>query len=122
MGDHTLIFHLDGRATAELNRRLAVLRRAAHGKPVTLKYRDAETSLLEGIFTRGDRRLGAVLEMAFRRGCRFDAWTEHLRFDTWLETLRELGVDPERYLSEHDTGLDQPWDVIQSPVTSSGEP
>src|SRR5205814_5430345 len=43
--------------TRELNRRLGVLRQAAYGKPVTLKYRDAETSLLEGAFTRGDRRL-----------------------------------------------------------------
>ena len=49
-------------STAELNRRLGVLREAARGKPVTLKYRDAETSLLEGVFTRGDRRLGAAVE------------------------------------------------------------
>ena len=61
-----------------------MLREAARGKPVTLKYRDAETSLLEGVFTRGDRRLGAAVEEAYRRGCRFDAWTEHLRYDTWL--------------------------------------
>ena len=47
-------------STAELNRRLGVLRQAARGKSVTLKYRDAETSLLEGVFTRGDRRLGGV--------------------------------------------------------------
>jgi radical SAM-linked protein len=94
-----------------------VLREAARGKPVTLKYRDAETSLLEGVFTRGDRRLGAAVERAFRRGCRFDAWTEHLRFDTWLEVFRELGMDPERQLLEHSLDLDQPWDVVQSPVT-----
>ena len=41
------------------------------------------TSLLEGVFARGDRRLGGVVEKAWRRGCRFDAWSEHLRFDTW---------------------------------------
>jgi radical SAM-linked protein len=94
-----------------------VLREAGRGKSVTLKYRDAETSLLEGVFTRGDRRLGAAVEEAFRRGCRFDAWTEHLRFDTWLEVFRDLGMDPERHLLEHTTELDQPWDVVQSPVT-----
>ena len=103
--------------TPELNRRLGVLRAAARGKPLTLKYRDAETSLLEGVFTRGDRRLCAAVEEAFRRGCRFDAWTEHLRYDTWIEVFRDLGIDAERYLIERSTEADQPWDVVQSPVT-----
>ena len=101
----------------ELNRRLGVLREAARGKPLTLKYRDAETSLLEGVFTRGDRRLGQAVEEAFRRGCRFDAWTEHLRFDTWMAVFQDLGIDPDRYLAERSPELDQPWDVVQSPVT-----
>ncbi|HEY2955909.1 MAG TPA: TIGR03960 family B12-binding radical SAM protein [Candidatus Eisenbacteria bacterium] len=114
---HTPFAWAEQVSTAELNRRLGVLRDAARGRPITLKYRDAETSLLEGAFTRGDRRLGRVVEEAFRRGCRFDAWSEHLRFDTWLETFRDLGLDPERELVERDLSLDQPWDVVQSPVT-----
>ncbi|HEY6867371.1 MAG TPA: TIGR03960 family B12-binding radical SAM protein, partial [Candidatus Eisenbacteria bacterium] len=114
---HTPFAWAEQVSTAELNRRLAVLREAARGKPVALKYRDAETSLLEGAFTRGDRRLGLAVEEAFRRGCRFDAWTEHLRFGTWMEVFRDLGLDPERQLVERSTDLDQPWDVVQSPVT-----
>src|SRR5262245_39492934 len=114
---HTPFAWAEQVSTAELNRRLGVLREAARGKPLTLKYRDAETSLLEGVFTRGDRRLGAAIEEAYRRGCRFDAWTEHLRFQTWMEVFRDLGMDPERYLMERSTSLDQPWDVVQSPVT-----
>jgi radical SAM-linked protein len=114
---HTPFAWAEQVTTAELNRRLGVLREAARGKKVTLKYRDAETSMLEGVFTRGDRRLGALIEDAFRRGCRFDAWSEHLRYGTWLEVFRDHGIDPERYLSEHSTDLDQPWDVVQSPVT-----
>lgn len=104
-------------STTELNRRLGVLREAVKGKPVTLKYRDAETSLLEGVFTRGDRRTGLAVEAAYRRGCRFDAWTEHLRYATWLDVFRDLGLDPERQLVERSTELEQPWDVVQSPVT-----
>ena len=114
---HTPFAWAEQVSTAELNRRLGVLREAARGKKVTLKYRDAETSMLEGVFTRGDRRLGDVIEDAFRRGCRFDAWTEHLRYGTWLDVFRDHGIDPERGLLEHSTELDQPWDVIQSPVT-----
>jgi radical SAM-linked protein len=114
---HTPFAWAEQVTTAELRRRLGVLREAARGKAVTLKYRDAETSLLEGVFTRGDRRLGAAVEEAFRRGCRFDAWSEHLRYQTWLDVLNDLGIDPERYLVEHATDLEQPWDVVQSPVT-----
>jgi len=114
---HTPFAWAEQVTTAELIRKLGVLRDAVKGKPITLKYRDAETSMLEGVFTRGDRRLGAVIEDAYRRGCRFDAWTEHLRYTTWLEVFARHGIDPERYLVERDTQLDQPWDVIQSPVT-----
>ncbi|MGH3056001.1 MAG: TIGR03936 family radical SAM-associated protein, partial [Gaiellaceae bacterium] len=114
---HTPFAWAEQVSTAELNRRLGVLRDAARGKPVQLKYRDAETSLLEGVFTRGDRRLGQAVEMAWLRGCRFDAWSEHLRFNTWLEVFSDLGMDPERQLIERDSSIDQPWEVVQSPVT-----
>jgi len=114
---HTPFAWAEQVSTPELNRRLGVLRGAARGKNVTLKYRDAETSLLEGVFTRGDRRLGQAIEEAWRRGCRFDAWSEHLRYETWLAVFRDLGLDPERQLIERSTDLDQPWDVVQSPVT-----
>jgi len=114
---HTPFAWAEQVSTAELNRRLGVMREAARGKPVTLKYRDAETSLLEGVFTRGDRRLGTAVEMAYRRGCRFDAWSEHLKFDVWMEVFHDLGLDPERYLMERSTDLEQPWDLVQSPVT-----
>ena len=103
--------------TGELVRRLGVLRAAARGTPVTLKYRDAETSLLEGVFTRGDRRMGRMVEEAWRRGCRFDAWSEHLRYGRWLEVFRDQGLDPERALEERSPAFEQPWDVVQSPVT-----
>jgi radical SAM family uncharacterized protein/radical SAM-linked protein len=114
---HTPFAWAEQVSTAELNRRLGVLRQASRGKNLTLKYRDAETSLLEGVFTRGDRRLGAAVAEAYRRGCRFDAWSEHLKFDTWMEVFRDLGMDAERQLHERSTDLDQPWDVIHSPVT-----
>ncbi len=114
---HTPFAWAEQVSTAELNRRLGVLRDAVKGKPVTLKYRDAETSLLEGVFTRGDRTLGLAVEEAWRRGCRFDAWTEHLRFATWLDVFHDLGIDAERQLIERSTEMPQPWDVVQSPVT-----
>ncbi len=114
---HTPFAWAEQVGTSELTRRLGVLREAVKGRPISLKYRDAETSLLEGVFTRGDRRLCAVVEDAYRRGCRFDAWSEHLRFDTWLAVFADHGMDPERWLAERSTDLEQPWDLVQSPVT-----
>jgi radical SAM family uncharacterized protein/radical SAM-linked protein len=114
---HTPFAWAEQVSTAELNRRLGVQRDAVRGTPVTLKYRDAETSLLEGVFTRGDRALGQAVEAAYRRGCRFDAWSEHLRFRTWMDVFAGLGIDPERCLTARAHQLDQPWDVVQSPVT-----
>ncbi len=114
---HTPFAWAEQLSSAELARRLGVLRAGARGQPFTLKYRDAETSLLEGVFTRGDRRAGGVVAEAWRRGCRLDAWTEHLRFDAWQEAFRELGFDPERELAARSPALEQPWDVVQPPVT-----
>src|SRR5262249_47055140 len=113
---HTPFAWAEQVSTAELNRRLAILRDAVKGKPITLKYRDAETSLLEGVFSRGDRRTGLAVEEAWRRGCRFDAWTEHLKFDEWMRVFADLGLDPERYLVERSTDHAQPWDHVHSPV------
>ena len=114
---HTPFAWAEQISTAELERRLGVLRAAARGTPVTLKYRDAETSLLEGVFTRGDRRLGRSVEAAWRSGCHFDAWSEHLRFGAWQAVFAGEGLDPERLLAGRSPDLEQPWDVVQSPVT-----
>ncbi len=62
------------------------------------------------------------MEDAYRRGCRFDAWSEHLRFGTWLDVFAAHGMDPERWLVERSTDLDQPWDMVQSPVTQEVRP
>ena len=55
-------------------------------------------SLLEGLFARGDRRLSQVLYQAFRNGCRFDEWGEHLRFDLWEKTFSETKTDLNFYV------------------------
>lgn len=67
---------------------------------IDVKVHHAETSLLEGIISRGDRRLCRVIERAWRMGCRFDGWSEYFRFDRWMEAFRVEGVDFEPYLAE----------------------
>jgi radical SAM family uncharacterized protein len=82
-------------------------------RSVSLKCHDIETSLLEGVFSRGDRRLGAAIEAAWRSGARFDAWNDQLRKDLWWDALREQQVDVDAIVHRA-YGMDEslPWDPI----------
>ncbi len=92
-------------------------RRRVKDRHLSLKWHDAKMSLLEGMFSRGDERLGELLEKAFRKGCRFDGWTELLRFELWQEAMDELGINPEDYLRERETNENLPWDNIDCGVS-----
>jgi radical SAM-linked protein len=84
---------------------------------VRFKYHECETTFLEGVFSRGDRKLGAVVERAFRLGARFDGWAEHFNLDVWQRAFRDEGVDPERYAyGDWPTDRRLPWDVLDSLV------
>ena len=97
--------------------RQASLREALKKKRLRLKWHEAELSLLEGVFARGDRRLGAVLEAAVTRGCRFDGWRDHFRWDLWQEAFAVAGLDPAWYLRQRLPGETFPWDHIDAGVT-----
>jgi radical SAM-linked protein len=81
------------------------------------KWNSPAQSWLEGIFSRGDRRLAPVLLNAHRLGCRLDAWSEQLRYETWLQAFREAGVAPDFYLRERDPDEVLPWDHLDSGVS-----
>jgi len=84
---------------------------------VRFKHHECETTFLEGVFSRGDRRLGAVVERAFRIGARFDGWAEHFNLDIWQRAFREEGIDPELYAyGDWATDRRLPWDVLDSLV------
>ena len=84
---------------------------------VRFKHHECETTFLEGAFSRGDRRLGGVLERAFRLGARFDGWAEHFHRDAWRQAFHEEGVDPERYAyGDWPTDRRLPWDIVDSLV------
>ncbi|HJQ99169.1 MAG TPA: TIGR03960 family B12-binding radical SAM protein [Candidatus Polarisedimenticolaceae bacterium] len=84
---------------------------------VRFKHHECETTFLEGVFSRGDRRLSSVLERAFRLGARFDGWAEHFHLDAWRQAFREEGIDPERYAyGDWPTDRRLPWDVVDSLV------
>lgn len=93
------------------------IRRKIHNRNLNVKWHDARMSMLEGLFSRGDEKLGLLLETAFQKGCRFDGWTDLLNFDLWQEALQETGINPEDYTRERDIKETLPWDNIDCGVT-----
>ena len=105
---------------AEYERRVALLRDAIKTKTVTYNWHDSDTSFLEAVLARGDRRMGKVLETAWRKGAHLDAWEEYFSLDRWLEAFDACGLDPHFYANRtrsEDELL--PWSMISSGVTES---
>jgi radical SAM family uncharacterized protein len=85
------------------------------GRNVGMRYHDGEPSLVEGLLSRGDRRVGAVIERAWRDGARFDGWTEHFSFARWMTAADGAGIDVGWYTTrERDGDEVLPWDHLDS--------
>ncbi len=101
----------------ETRERVALIRSAVgRDRNAEVKFHSPEVSELEGVFSRGDGRLAAVLLHAYRRGARFDAWTEEFRPDAWREAFREAGIDPALYREERDPSAPLPWDMVDAGI------
>jgi radical SAM family uncharacterized protein/radical SAM-linked protein len=79
-------------------------------------HHDAQMSYLEGVFARGDRQVGHLLEAAHKLGCKFDGWGEHFDFRKWQEAAERSGVDMDAYLRKRDLKEILPWDHIDCMV------
>lgn len=101
----------------EIRRKQGLLIEATRVKNVTFQYHDGQTSIMEGVFARGDRKLGKALYLAWQRGQRFDGWSDVFDFDRWQEALADCGIDPDFY--NHRTRGEQevfPWEHLQPAV------
>ncbi len=102
----------------EYERRVQLLRQAMTTKTVTYNWHDGQTSFIEAVLARGDRRLGNVLEAVWRKGGHLDAWEEYFSLDRWREAFEECGVDPAFYAyRRREKDEIMPWDMISSGVT-----
>lgn len=102
----------------QLREKQKLLRDSVTTRKISLSWHDAETCYLEAVLARGDRRLGAVLENAFRRGFNLDAWSEHFNFEAWMAIFRDVGLDPDFYACRR-RNQDEifPWEHIDIGVT-----
>jgi len=89
------------------------VKQSIRSKQINYKYHDAETSVIEGALSRGDRRVGMAIEAAWRLGARFDGWSEHFRADIWRQAFVDAGLSVDFYANRtrsYDEVL--PWDFI----------
>jgi len=97
--------------------RQALLRRELGRRHIEFRWHDAELSFLEGVFSRGDRRLADVLETAHRAGAHFDGWSEHCRMEVWRTALATHGLEPRFYLRRRPLEELLPWDHLDAGVS-----
>jgi len=101
----------------ETRERVGIIRAAVgRDRNADVKFHSPEVSELEGTFSRGDARLSAAILSAYRRGARFDAWTEEFRPDAWSEAFREARIDPASYRRERDPVAPLPWDMVDAGI------
>ena len=102
----------------EYERRVQLLRENMTTKTVTYNWHDGQTSFIEAVLARGDRRLSNVLETVWRKGGHLDAWEEYFSLERWQEAFAECGVDPAFYAyRRREKDEIMPWDMISSGVT-----
>ncbi|GAB6175493.1 TIGR03960 family B12-binding radical SAM protein [Desulfobaculum senezii] len=88
-------------------------------KRIKLRWHMPEMSFLEGIFSRGDRRLAPVVERAVAKGALFASWIDHMKLEPWLEAMAEEGLDPMEFLAARDLDGPLPWDHLHPGVRKS---
>ena len=87
-------------------------------KSLRYNWHEADLTILEGVFARGDRKLCRGLLRAYELGCMFDSWSEYLDNDKWMQAFSECGIDIDFYTSrERDPKEILPWDFIDAGVT-----
>lgn len=95
----------------------ASIREQLNQKSIKYNWHEADMSVLEGVFARGDRKIADVIERAYKKGCIFDAWSEYFHHDVWMEAFEESGMDIGFYAAR-ERSLEEilPWDFLDCGV------
>ena len=97
----------------EYIRRVNLLRDNMKAKNVVYNWHDPQTSYIEATLSRGDRRMGMVIENVWRAGGRLEAWSDYFSFERWMKAFDDAGVDPAFYAHrERDKDEVMPWDIV----------
>ncbi|GIH90308.1 TIGR03960 family B12-binding radical SAM protein [Planobispora siamensis] len=86
-----------------------------YGRAIGMRYHDGKPSIVEGLLSRGDRRVGAVIRAVWQDGGRFDGWSEHFSFQRWMDAAAKVGVDVDWYTTrEREENEVLPWDHLDA--------
>ncbi|GAA2216392.1 TIGR03960 family B12-binding radical SAM protein [Nonomuraea monospora] len=114
-------FQWAGQADHEtVDRRLKALRDSLrgdknYGRAIGFRYHDGKPSIVEGLLSRGDRRVGAVIKAVWEDGGRFDGWSEHFSYERWMSAAEKAGVDVDWYTTrEREENEVLPWDHLDA--------
>lgn len=101
-----------------LHEKQAHIKETVKSRKITFNYHDADTSFLEAVFARGDRKLCQVMALACERGFHFDGWNDCFSLEKWMKLFEECGIDPAFYANRR-RSFDEilPWDHIDYGVT-----
>ena len=104
----------------EYQRRVKLLRDNMRGRSISYNWHDPDTSVLEAVFARGDRRVADVIEEAWRNGAKFDSWSEYFDFQRWQDAFAARGLSMDFYATrQRDRDEVLPWDMISTGVRKS---
>jgi radical SAM family uncharacterized protein len=97
----------------EYQRRVDLLRSSIHNKSIQYNWHEVDTSYIEAVLARGDRRLGKTLEEVWRTGGKMDSWSDYFSFERWMNAFKATGIDPDFYARRARTGCEVlPWSMI----------
>jgi len=102
-----------------LNEKILMIKKALKGRRVKVRYRDAKTSMIEAIVSRGDERLAPMFEFLLEKGSKLEAWRESFRPELYTEWFEKQGIAMGEYLAENSIKKALPWDFIDTGVDKS---
>lgn len=112
------VFQWEGFESIEiLQEKKNLLIKALKGKHYKISFSNFKMTYLETALNRGDRKLAKVIESAWRKGCKMDAWSEYFNFDKWMEAFNENGVNPDSYTGKINIDSILPWEHINPGVS-----
>ena len=98
-------------------KKITYLKNQLRHSGIHFKWQNPETSFMEGLWARGDRRLSSLLIAAYNKGCRLDGWSDMFRFDLWKDALSETGINTDFFTTRtRETDEPLPWDHINSKI------
>lgn len=102
----------------EAYRRILFIKKRLNINQIHIKHEDTKLSKLLSVLSRGGRQIGAALETAYKRGCRFDHWSEDFEYETWVEALKENNINIDDALKAIPFSAVLPWDHIEKGVST----